>query len=73
MRLKYITRGLTLRYDIPKCRGCGMCVEVCAYSAYLSGILTSNPGMLDGLMDSLVLDRLPTRELMVRVQIQRLS
>ena len=26
------------------------------------GILTSNPGMLDGLMDSLVLDRLPSRE-----------
>ncbi len=37
-------------------------VELCAYSPYLSGILTSNPGMIDGLMDSLVLDRLPTRE-----------
>jgi glutamate-ammonia-ligase adenylyltransferase len=37
-------------------------VEVCAYSAYLSGILTSNPGMIDGLMDSLVLDKLPARE-----------
>ena len=37
-------------------------VELCAYSPYLSGILISNPGMLDGLMDSLVLDRLPTRE-----------
>ncbi len=37
-------------------------VELCAYSPHLSGILTSNPGMLDGLMDSLVLDRLPTRE-----------
>ncbi len=36
-------------------------VELCAYSPHLSGILTSNPGMLDGLMDSLVLDRLPTR------------
>ena len=35
-------------------------VELCAYSPHLSGILTSNPGMLDGLMDSLVLDRLPT-------------
>jgi len=39
-----------------------LCVEVCAYSAYLSGILTSNPGMIDSLMDSLVLDKLPTRE-----------
>jgi len=38
-----------------------LCVEVCAYSAYLSGILTSNPGMIDSLMDSLVLDKLPTR------------
>jgi [glutamine synthetase] adenylyltransferase / [glutamine synthetase]-adenylyl-L-tyrosine phosphorylase len=37
-------------------------VELCAYSPHLSTILTSNPGMLDGLMDSLVLDRLPSRE-----------
>jgi glutamate-ammonia-ligase adenylyltransferase len=37
-------------------------VELCAYSPYLSSILTSNPGMIDGLMDSLVLDKLPTRE-----------
>jgi len=36
-------------------------VELCAYSPYLSAILTSNPGMIDGLMDSLVLDKLPTR------------
>jgi [glutamine synthetase] adenylyltransferase / [glutamine synthetase]-adenylyl-L-tyrosine phosphorylase len=41
-------------------------VELCAYSPYLSGILTSNPGMIDGLMDSLVLDKLPTRENMKR-------
>ncbi|MBN2217472.1 MAG: bifunctional [glutamate--ammonia ligase]-adenylyl-L-tyrosine phosphorylase/[glutamate--ammonia-ligase] adenylyltransferase [Pirellulales bacterium] len=37
-------------------------VELCAYSPYLSGLLTSNPGMSDELMDSLVLDRLPTAE-----------
>ncbi|HBO45738.1 MAG TPA: bifunctional [glutamate--ammonia ligase]-adenylyl-L-tyrosine phosphorylase/[glutamate--ammonia-ligase] adenylyltransferase [Planctomycetaceae bacterium] len=37
-------------------------VELCAYSPYLSGILTSNPGMSDELMDSLVLDRLPSPE-----------
>lgn len=37
-------------------------VELCAYSPYLSSILTTNPGMLDGLMDSLVLDKLPSRE-----------
>jgi glutamate-ammonia-ligase adenylyltransferase len=37
-------------------------VELCAYSPYLSSILISNPGMIDGLMDSLVLDKLPTRE-----------
>jgi len=41
-------------------------VEVGAYSAYLSGILTSNPGMIDSLMDSLVLDKLPTRDTLRR-------
>lgn len=35
-------------------------VQLCANSPYLSGILTSNPGMIDELMDSLLLDRLPT-------------
>jgi len=33
-------------------------VRLCASSPYLSGILTSNPGMIDELMDSLVLDKL---------------
>ena len=37
-------------------------VRLCAYAPYLCGILTSNPGMIDGLMDSLVLDRLPSRQ-----------
>jgi glutamate-ammonia-ligase adenylyltransferase len=37
-------------------------VELCAYSPYLSSILVSNPGMLDSLMDSLVLDKLPSLE-----------
>ncbi len=41
-------------------------VQVCAYSAYLSGILISNPGMIDGLMDSLVLDKLPSLEALER-------
>ncbi|MCY2992805.1 MAG: bifunctional [glutamate--ammonia ligase]-adenylyl-L-tyrosine phosphorylase/[glutamate--ammonia-ligase] adenylyltransferase [Planctomycetota bacterium] len=35
-------------------------VRLCAATPYLSGILTSNPGMLDELMDSLLLDKLPT-------------
>jgi len=35
-------------------------VELCAYSPFLCGLLTSNPGMADVLMDSLVLDKLPT-------------
>jgi glutamate-ammonia-ligase adenylyltransferase len=39
-------------------------VELCAYSPHLSSILTSNPGMIDSLMDSLVLDKLPTLEQM---------
>lgn len=37
-------------------------VQLCASSPYLSGILTSSPGMIDELMDSLVLDKLPTLE-----------
>jgi [glutamine synthetase] adenylyltransferase / [glutamine synthetase]-adenylyl-L-tyrosine phosphorylase len=37
-------------------------VDLCAASPFLSGILTSNPGMVDELMDSLVLDKLPTLE-----------
>lgn len=37
-------------------------VELCSSSQYLSGILISNPGMLDELLDSLLLDRLPTAE-----------
>lgn len=32
-------------------------VDICASSPYLIGILTSNPGMIDELLDSLVLDR----------------
>ncbi len=37
-----------------------LCVRLCAASPYLVSILTSNPGMLDELIDSLMLDRLPT-------------
>ncbi len=37
-------------------------VELCAYSPFLYGILTQNPGMIDELMDSLVLDRLASRD-----------
>jgi [glutamine synthetase] adenylyltransferase / [glutamine synthetase]-adenylyl-L-tyrosine phosphorylase len=37
-------------------------VELCSSSPYLSNILISNPGMIDELMDSLVLNKLPTRE-----------
>ncbi len=36
-----------------------LCVRLCACSPYLIGILTSNPGMIDELIDSLMLDRLP--------------
>lgn len=37
-------------------------VHLCATSPYLSNILTSQPGMIDELMDSLVLDKLPSLE-----------
>lgn len=35
-------------------------VRLCAATPYLSSILTSNPGMIDELLDSLVLDKLPS-------------
>jgi glutamate-ammonia-ligase adenylyltransferase len=41
-------------------------VDLCAYSPFLSDLLTGNPGMIDGLMDSLVLDRLPELDAMRR-------
>ncbi len=37
-------------------------VQLCAAAPYLAGILTSSPGMIDELMDSLVLGRLPSTE-----------
>ncbi|MDP6445187.1 MAG: bifunctional [glutamate--ammonia ligase]-adenylyl-L-tyrosine phosphorylase/[glutamate--ammonia-ligase] adenylyltransferase [Pirellulaceae bacterium] len=37
-------------------------VRLCASSPYLSSILINNPGMIDELLDSLMLDRLPTLE-----------
>ncbi|MGY8730762.1 MAG: [protein-PII] uridylyltransferase family protein [Pirellulales bacterium] len=37
-------------------------VQLCSTSPYLSGILTSYPGMIDELMDSLILDQLPNKE-----------
>jgi len=41
-------------------------VKLCAYAPHLCNILTSSPGMIDGLMDSLVLDRLPDPEMLRR-------
>lgn len=35
-------------------------VRLCAAAPYLCGVLTSNPGMIDELVDSLVLDKLPS-------------
>jgi len=39
-------------------------VRLCGASPYLIGILTSNPGMIDELLDSLMLNRLPTEQQM---------
>ncbi|QDV68865.1 Glutamate-ammonia-ligase adenylyltransferase [Rosistilla carotiformis] len=39
-----------------------MVVRLSAVGPYLIGILTSNPGMIDELMDSLILNRLPSYE-----------
>ncbi len=43
-----------------------LCVQLCACSPYLASILTSNPGMIDELLDSLMLDALPDRETMAK-------
>ena len=37
-------------------------VRLCAYAPFLCNMLTSHPGMIDGLMDGLALDRLPSQE-----------
>ena len=44
----------------------GLYVRLCSASPYLSSILTSNPGMIDELMDSMLLERLPTLEALER-------
>ena len=39
-----------------------LCVRLCTSSSYLVSILTGNPGMIDELIDSLMLDRLPSTQ-----------
>lgn len=39
-------------------------VRLCAACPYLAGILTSNPGMIDELLDSLLVGQLPTLEML---------
>ena len=39
-----------------------LCLRLCAGSPYLNSILTSNPGMIDELLDSLMLDQLPSHD-----------
>jgi len=41
-------------------RSLDLYVRLCASSPYLSGILVGNPGMIDELLDSLLVGRLPT-------------
>jgi glutamate-ammonia-ligase adenylyltransferase len=41
-------------------------VELCATSPFLCDILTGSPGMIDELLDSLLLDKLPTSEQLER-------
>lgn len=48
-----------LRFNPPSLR---LYVDVCCYGPTLAELLITNPGMLDELMDSLVFNKLPTRE-----------
>lgn len=41
-------------------------VDLCASSPFLTSILTTNPGMIDELLDSLLLDKLPSFEALDR-------
>ena len=43
-------------------RSLDLYVRLCASSPFLSGILVGNPGMIDDLLDSLLVGRLPTPE-----------
>ncbi len=43
-------------------RSLDLYVRLCASSTYLSGLLVSHPGMIDELLDSLLVGRLPTSE-----------
>ncbi|MEW4455027.1 bifunctional [glutamate--ammonia ligase]-adenylyl-L-tyrosine phosphorylase/[glutamate--ammonia-ligase] adenylyltransferase [Bremerella sp. JC817] len=45
-------------------------VRLCAGSQYLSNVLISNPGMIDELMDSLMLDRLPSRHVLEQMLLE---
>ena len=47
-----------------------MFVRLCAGSSYLSSILIANPGMIDELLDSLLLQRLPNQEAVVAESVQ---
>src|SRR3954451_794957 len=47
-------------------------VELCASSQFLSEILINNPGMIDDLMDSLVVDR-PQSALAIKAELAELS
>src|SRR5690606_41760164 len=42
-------------------------VKLCAACPYLAGILTSYPGMIDELMDSLIVQKLSSLEVRVRL------
>lgn len=42
-------------------------VTLCAACPYLSSILTSNPGMIDELLDSLLVDKLPERQMLEKL------
>ena len=43
-----------------------LCVRLCSASPYLASILTSFPGMIDELLDSLLLEQLPTQRTLRR-------
>ena len=47
-------------------------VELCASSQFLSEVLINNPGMIDDLMDSLVVDSMPSLALAIKAELAEL-
>ncbi len=42
-KLRYLQDIVTLELDVPKCNGCGMCIEVCPHAVFVTNNGTVSP------------------------------